>query len=102
MITVNIDKAKVISHDKRREARAKEFAPHDDVIAKQIPGADAVAAEAARQAIRVKYADVQVRIDAATDADVLKAILVEIGAVDATAPVVAPSNEPAPADGGTQ
>ena len=45
MITVNIDKAKVISHDKRREARSAEFAPLDEVIMKQIPGTDAAAVE---------------------------------------------------------
>jgi hypothetical protein len=38
MITVNIDKAKAIAHDKRREARSVEFQPYDDAIAKQIPG----------------------------------------------------------------
>jgi hypothetical protein len=38
MITINIDKAKTIAHDKRREARSVEFQPYDDAIAKQIPG----------------------------------------------------------------
>jgi hypothetical protein len=38
MITINIDKAKTIAHDKRREARTEEFKPYDDAIAKQIPG----------------------------------------------------------------
>jgi len=79
MITVNIEKARNISHVARREARAEEFAPHDKVIAMQIPGTDAQAAEAARQAIREKYVDVQARIDAAADVDALRAILVEIG-----------------------
>ena len=54
MITINLGKAKQIGHDKRRAARAEEFKPHDEVIMKQIPGADAVAAEAARAAIRTK------------------------------------------------
>jgi hypothetical protein len=31
MITVNLDKAKSIGHDKRRAARAEEFKPHDEV-----------------------------------------------------------------------
>jgi hypothetical protein len=31
MITINIDKAKTIAHDKRREARAEEFKPHDEI-----------------------------------------------------------------------
>jgi len=75
MITINLDKAKSIAHDKRRAARAEEFKPHDEVIMKQIPGADAVAAEAARQEIRDKYADMQVAIDAAASADELKTIL---------------------------
>lgn len=75
MITINLDKAKSIAHDKRRAARAEEFKPHDEVIMKQIPGNDAAVAEAARQEIRSKYADMQVAIDAAESADELKAIL---------------------------
>lgn len=75
MITINLDKAKSIAHDKRRAARAEEFRPHDEVIMKQIPGADAQAAEAARQQIRDKYADMQVAIDGAASADELKAAL---------------------------
>jgi hypothetical protein len=75
MITVNIDKAKVISHDKRREARSAEFAPLDEVIMKQIPGTDAAAVEAERQVIRNKYAAIQADINSATDADALKTII---------------------------
>lgn len=75
MITINIDKAKAIAHDRRRAARAEEFKPHDEVIAKQIPGADAAAAEAARAAIRAKYAAMQTQIDAAATPDEIKAAL---------------------------
>jgi len=75
MITINLDKAKSIAHDKRRAARAEEFKPHDEVIMKQIPGNDAAVAESARQEIRDKYADMQVAIDAAASADELKTIL---------------------------
>lgn len=75
MITVNIDKAKVIAHEKRRAARAEEFKPHDEVIMKQIPGADAQAAEAARQAIREKYTAMQADIDAAATPDEIKQAL---------------------------
>jgi hypothetical protein len=75
MITVNLNKAKIISHDKRRDARAKEFAPLDEVIMKQIPGNDATAAEAARQVIRDKYAAIQTNIDDATTVDQLKTIV---------------------------
>jgi hypothetical protein len=67
----DLDKCKDIAHDKRRAARAEEFAPYDDIIAKQIPGADAVAAEAARQEIRDKYTEMQNNIDAATTVEQL-------------------------------
>ena len=75
MITVNINKAKAIAHDRRRVARAEEFKPHDDLIMKQIPGADAVAAEAARAAIRAKYTAMQSQIEAAATPDEIKAAL---------------------------
>ena len=71
----NIDKCKQIGHDKRRAARAEEFKPHDEVIMKQIPGADADSAEAARAAIRTKYEQVQTAIDAATTPDEIKTAL---------------------------
>ena len=75
MIKINIDKAKNIGHDMRRAARAEEFKPHDEVIMKQIPGVDAANAEAARQAIREKYAVIQTNIDAAATPDEIKAAL---------------------------
>lgn len=73
MIKVDIDRAKVIAHKIRREERAKEFAPLDDMIAKQIPGFEQ--AEAKRQAIREKYAKVQDDIDAVTDVAGLNAAM---------------------------
>jgi hypothetical protein len=72
MITINIDKAKTIAHDKRREARSAEFAPLD--IKATIPS-EATAAEAARAVIRTKYAAMQTAIDAATTADAIKAAM---------------------------
>ncbi len=75
MIKINIDKAKAIAHDMRRAARAEEFEPLDNIIAKQIPGAAAQDAEAQRQAIRDKYAVVQANIDASTTPDQIKAAL---------------------------
>lgn len=75
MITVNMNKAKVIGHDMRRTAREQEFAPYDKVIAAQIPGQSATDAEAARAAIRAKYAAIQTEIDAATSPDEIKAAL---------------------------
>lgn len=74
MITINIDKAKAIGHDLRRAARAEEFKPHDEAIAKQIPG-QMEGAEAARQAIRDKYAVIQTQIDSATTTDEIKTAL---------------------------
>ncbi len=75
MIVVNLDKAKTIGHDIRRALRAEEFAPHDEVIAKRIPGVAMDEAEAARQAIRVKYAAVQEAIDSASSPDEIKQAL---------------------------
>jgi hypothetical protein len=75
MIRINVDKAKAIAHDMRRQARAAEFAPHDEAIAKRIPGTMEADAEAARVAIRAKYADMQTAIDAATTPDEIKAAL---------------------------
>lgn len=75
MITINMDKAKGIAHDLRRAARAKEFEPYDNVIAKQIPGNALQEAEAARQAIRDKYAQMQVQLDEAQSPEELKSIL---------------------------
>lgn len=78
MIKINIDKAKVIAHDKRREARAAEFAPLDDIISKRIPGTAEAVAEASRAAIREKYAVIQDEIDAASDVDTLKTIVTSL------------------------
>lgn len=75
MIVINLDKAKAIGHGIRRAKRAEEFAPYDDIIAKRIPGAVEQEAEAARQAIRDKYAEVQVQIDSASTVDEIKAAL---------------------------
>jgi hypothetical protein len=71
MITININKAKAIVHDKRRAARAAEFAPLD--VKATIPS-EAAAAEAARQAIRDKYAAIQSDIDSAPGVPELKLI----------------------------
>jgi hypothetical protein len=75
MITINIDKAKDIAHDIRRAKREEEFAPLDAIIMKQIPGNDATEAEAARQAIRDKYAAMQTAINAAATPEEIKTTL---------------------------
>ena len=71
----DMTKAKAIAHDRRRAARAEEFAPLDDIIAKRIPGTTAEEAETGRQRIRDKYAKQQAAIDAATTVDQLKEAL---------------------------
>lgn len=73
-IVIDVNKAKAIGHDMRRAARTEEFKPYDDAIAKQIPG-QMEGAEAARQAIREKYAGIQQSIDAATTPEEIKVAL---------------------------
>ena len=77
-ITINMDKAKKIAHDVRRQCRNEEFKPYDDIIAKQIPGEDADDAEAQRALIRTKYATKQTEIDDCTTVDELQAIIDEM------------------------
>jgi hypothetical protein len=74
-VTISIEKAKLIAHQKRRAMRAEEFAPLDEVIMKQIPGTDFPEAESSRQAIRDKYAEKQIQIDSAGTTEELKTIL---------------------------
>ena len=75
MITINIDKAKAIAHEKRRQARSAEFAPLDTKAT--IPS-EALAAETARALIRTKYADMQTEIDAAETINALTARIVAL------------------------
>lgn len=75
MIVINIDKAKSIGHEMRRTERAKEFAPLDEQIMKQLPNTDVAAVEAERQAIRDKYASIQQQIDSANTPEEIKAAL---------------------------
>jgi hypothetical protein len=96
MITINLDKAKSIGHDKRRAARAEEFKPYDEVIMKQIPGADAAAAEFERLQIREKYAFIQEAIDLAATPEAIKAALEAINPAPEPEPLPAEQPEPAP------
>ena len=75
MITINMEKAKIIAHERRRVARQDEFAPYDKIISAQIPGNSAEDAESARAAIRAKYATMQMAIDAAKTPEEIKAAL---------------------------
>jgi hypothetical protein len=72
MITINLTKAKDIVHDIRCAKRTAEFAPLD--IKATIPS-EAAAAEAARQAVREKYAAIQADIDTAPGVPELKLIV---------------------------
>ena len=72
MIAINIDKAKLIAHEKRREARAEEFKQLD--IQATIP-AMAAQAEQKRQEVRDKYAAMQTEIDTASTADEIKVVI---------------------------
>ena len=72
MISININKAKDIAHDKRRAVRAAEFAPLDLQASVSFL---AVEAEAKRQAIRDKYAALQEQIIASADIASLSAIM---------------------------
>ena len=80
MIRINLLKAKEIAHTRRRAARAREMAPWDGIVIKQIPGQNANAAEAERAKLRIKYAQMQAAIDAAESVDALKAALTGEGA----------------------
>ena len=75
MISINLTKAKDITHEARRAARAAEFAPLD---IKASILSEAVAAEEACAAIRTKYADMQTAVDAAADVVALKAIIEQL------------------------
>lgn len=75
MISINIDKARVIAHSIRRELRLKEFEPFDSIIMKQIPGTEALEAEKSREIIREKYANMQVSINNASTIHELKSSL---------------------------
>ena len=74
-ITIDLGKAKAITHEKRRVARSVEFAPLDTKVS--IPS-EAEAAEAARAVIRTKYAEIQTAVDAAADVAALKTIMEQL------------------------
>ena len=75
MIKIDINKAKEISHDKRRAKRADLFKQLDieatvPVLAEQ--------AEAKRQIIRDEFAVIQTEIDDAESVDQLKVIITQL------------------------
>ena len=78
-IVINLDKAKEITHAKRKEVRAEEFAPYDKIMGLHIPGTDAQIAESERMLIRAKYDIIQQDINNCSDVDSLKAIHGKLG-----------------------
>lgn len=75
MIQIDLDKAKEISHEKRRAKRADLFKQLDieatvPVLAEQ--------AEAKRQIIRDEFAAIQTEIDNAESVDQLKVIITQL------------------------
>ena len=72
---------KDIAHDLRRQKRSELFAPYDEIIMKQIPGEDAIAAEAARVVIRTENAGIQSAIENANAVVGIKSTLVDRGIV---------------------
>ena len=75
LVVEDYDISLEVAHELRRKARSAEFAPHDEVIMKQIPGNDMVAAEEARATIRAKYDGIQADLDATPDVDSIKTVL---------------------------
>lgn len=75
MIKIDINKAKEISHDMRRNKRAELFKPLD--IEATVPSLVANA-EAQRQIIRDDFAIIQTEIDAAITVDELKGIITKL------------------------
>jgi len=71
-VVVDLDKAKEIAHDTRRQVRNEKFAPLD--IKATIP-TEAEAAEASRQVIREEDALLQIHMDNASSAEELKSLL---------------------------
>ena len=74
-VTIDVTKAKEHTHKLRRNKRAEEFKPFDDIIMKQIPGTDVNAAEVSRANIRTKYATLQTQINDCVTAPELKTII---------------------------
>lgn len=75
MIGIDLNKAKLIAHNKRRNARDEEFKPLD--IQATIPTL-AEQAEAKRAEIRDKYDAIQAQIDEANSVDALKDIITQL------------------------
>ena len=76
------------AHDMRRAKRQELFAPYDEIIMKQIPGDDAIAAEAARVVIREENVGIQSAIEDSVDTNEIRQELFTRGIIDTAPPVV--------------
>lgn len=75
-VIINLDKAKEITHNKRREVRAIEFKPLDEEITINIADSKKIAdIESKRVIVREKYAILQTEIDNSKSEESLKIIL---------------------------
>ena len=75
VVTEDVDRAREIAHQTRREKRAAEFKPNDDIIALNIPGTDIKAAEDSRSQTRWKYKLMQDNLDRSKTISELKTAL---------------------------
>jgi hypothetical protein len=73
-VGIDLSNAKLITLSKMRFVRELEFKPYDEIVALQIPGEDAQAAEAQRVLIRQKYDVIQTDIDGCANVSDLKLI----------------------------
>lgn len=78
-ICEDLEECKVIAHERRRAKRNEEFLPHDEVIAKRIPGKSEEEAESARAEIRSRFETIQSHIDESSDVDALRVVIEEDG-----------------------
>ena len=74
-IKEDLTKSKTIAHLIRREKRATEFKPYDEIVSLSIPGQDSTAAESERVKIRAKYETMQTNINNATNTSAIKTAL---------------------------
>lgn len=72
MIKIDMNKAKEIGHNIRRQKREEEFAPLDKQATIPMYASEA---EAKRQVVRDKYAEIQTAIDSAETPEQIKSAL---------------------------
>ena len=72
-VSVNLDKAKLVTHSYRRKSREREFKPFDEIVQRGLPGG--TAAELERVKIRKKYARIQSDIDSSLSEADLRTII---------------------------